>query len=69
MKSNIKYLGLGLLGGMLPLGLFIALSTTKPTAHIDTISNKTSDFVTQTSNVGFLPQSQTENFVDASEKV
>lgn len=67
MKNNLKFLGLGLLGGMLPLGLFMVLNTTQANKHIDAARNVSSDFNAKSTSFNVLPSTQSENFVDASE--
>jgi hypothetical protein len=37
MKNNIKFLGLGLLGGMLPLGAFLMLNSSPSMNLTDTV--------------------------------
>ena len=64
MKSNMKFLGLGLLAGMLPLSTFIVLSGNPLKGSIDTVvSGVKSKFVTSVvENTGM-----TGDFVQAAE--
>ena len=68
MNKNIKHIGYGLLGGMLPLAIFLLMNnTTDKISHIDT--NKLAEKNIPTLRTGFSSTSQLplENFVNASE--
>ncbi len=68
MNKNIKHIGYGLLGGMLPLAIFLLMNnTTDKISHIDT--NKLAEKSIPTLRTGFSSTSQLplENFVNASE--
>ena len=67
MKNNLKFLGLGLLGGMLPLVVFMSMNSTQTSSHVDTIAQNTTDVGAKNTSIDFLSQFQTENFVEASE--
>lgn len=66
MNKNFQFLGLGLLGGMIPLGLSMVLSTNNPSSLSDQVidGNKTENVqkVNYSSTTGSAP-----DFVDASE--
>ncbi|HIP32587.1 MAG TPA: Do family serine endopeptidase [Crocinitomicaceae bacterium] len=67
MKNNFKFLGLGLLGGMLPLAIFMTINSTQPSSHVDSVVQNETDFGVKNTSVDFLSQFQTDNFVEASE--
>ena len=67
MKNNIKLLSLGLIGGMLPLAVFVLMSSEQSSSHIDTITLQ--DINSNAKNVRFnsLNELQAVDFVFASE--
>jgi Do/DeqQ family serine protease len=66
MKNNIKLLGLGLLGGMLPLGAYLMLSGTPFTKLSDQVIDGAPNYYAQAAN--FDGNSAVgPNFIDASE--
>lgn len=65
MNSNLKLFGLGLLGGMLPLGVFMIMNTSNTVEHSDSSTYAQNTPVHRTSYSG-IP-AMTENFVEASE--
>ena len=72
MKNNLKFLSLGLLGGMLPLAVFVSMNSSQSSSHIDTIGTNSADIGAKNISFNSLPPSlsnlsQNENFVDASE--
>ncbi|MBL1280392.1 MAG: Do family serine endopeptidase [Fluviicola sp.] len=68
MKNNLKLLGLGLLGGMLPLAVYMMMNTSPTSSHTDTVAmNSPKDIGAKNASIDFLSQFQTENFVEASE--
>jgi len=65
MKTNFKFLGLGLLGGMLPLGLFLCLNNPYPSLS-DEVLDGNRYHQARFASMGSNPM-MTENFVDAAE--
>ena len=65
MKTNFKFLGLGLLGGMLPLGLFLCFNSPYKSLSDEVIDGNRMYNARFASNVA--NPMMTENFVDASE--
>jgi len=69
MRKNIKHIGFGLLGGMIPLAIFLFMNKTPDNiSHIDT--KKTLENSIPTTKTGFSSSLQlpVDNFVEASEK-
>ncbi len=67
MRTNMKLFGFGLLGGMLPLAIFMLFQQSPETRNIDTSSGGSGDYNAHSvalNTAGGLP---TENFVAASE--
>ena len=66
MNSNFKLLGLGIVGGMLPLGIYLAMNTSSGSLSDRVIDGNNPRFAKQVnyteSSAGIIP-----NFVDASE--
>ncbi len=68
MNKNIKHIGFGLLGGMLPLAIFLLLNhKTDKISHIDTGKNIEQTIPTSQTNFNLLSQLPSESFVAASE--
>ncbi len=65
MKTNFKFLGLGLLGGMLPLGLFLCFNSPSTSLSDEVLDGNRMNHA-QFASFGSNPM-MTENFVDASE--
>ena len=65
MKTNFKFLGLGLLGGMLPLGLFLCFNNPSKSLSDEVLDGNRYQQARFTS-LGANPM-MTENFVDAAE--
>ncbi|MDG1777331.1 MAG: trypsin-like peptidase domain-containing protein [Crocinitomicaceae bacterium] len=67
MKNNFKLLGIGLIGGMLPLIIFITLNQTNSTPQLDTVTNQqTETFGTKTALRPYTSATEID-FVSASE--
>lgn len=54
MKKNIKSIGLGILGGLLPLGVFFMLNSADYIEHIDGQSNSIEEWNTPSSNINYV---------------
>jgi len=67
MTNTLKLFAIGLLGGMLPLGVYLALPNLITTPHIDQSINSEGNVVSQGTSFDFLSQLPPENFVAASE--
>ena len=67
MTNTLKLFAIGLLGGMLPLGVYLALPNSITTPHIDQSINSEGNVVSQGTSFDFLSQLPPENFVAASE--
>ena len=65
MKNNIKLLGLGLLGGMLPLGAYLMLTTSPYQSLSDEVLDGNRLYNARA--VSFDGQNLAPNFIDASE--
>ena len=66
MKHNMKFLGLGLLGGMLPLGAFLMLNSSPSMNLSDSVIGGDRNSYAMRTSLGDLPNA-TGNFVEASE--
>ena len=67
MKNNFKLFGIGLIGGMLPLIIFITLNQTNSTPQLDTVTNQqTETFGTKTALRPYTSATEID-FVSASE--
>ncbi|MCH2230439.1 MAG: Do family serine endopeptidase [Crocinitomicaceae bacterium] len=67
MKNNLKLFGLGLLGGMLPLAVFLAINSVSNTPQTDTISGNTAEIVGQQTTLNYSNMVPNADFVNASE--
>ena len=67
MKHNIKFLGLGLLGGMLPLGAFLMLNGSPTMDLSDKVLDGNSNPYAHRASLGDIASGLTGDFVAASE--
>ncbi len=67
MKNNLKLFGLGLLGGMLPLAVFLAINSESNTPQTDIISGNTLETVGQQTTLNYSNMVPNADFVNASE--
>ncbi|MGB0915627.1 MAG: Do family serine endopeptidase [Crocinitomicaceae bacterium] len=67
MKNNFKLFGLGLLGGMLPLAVFLTLNQEPSTPQIDSVQGKPSESIGQKTALNFSNMVPSADFVNASE--
>lgn len=66
MKTNMKLFGFGLLGGMLPLAIFMLFQQSPETRNVDTTSGGM-DYNARSVSLNTAGGLPTENFVEASE--
>jgi len=66
MKKNMKFVGFGFLGGLLPLGLFLALGMHNPTVNVDN-EQKVKTVAVPSKTTNLLPSVIPNDFVEASE--
>lgn len=67
MTNTLKLFAIGLLGGMLPLGAYLALPESNQNSHLDQSLNSVNNIESQQTSFDFLTQTPPENFVAASE--
>jgi serine protease Do len=66
MKTKLRILGLGVLGGMIPLGMYVFFAQNNETSLSDQVIDGNSDYYARAASMYANPM-MTENFVDASE--
>ncbi len=66
MKTKLKILGLGVLGGMIPLGMYVFFANNNEASLSDQVINGNNDYYAKVAGMYANPM-MTENFVDASE--
>ncbi|MEY3425516.1 MAG: hypothetical protein RL679_874, partial [Bacteroidota bacterium] len=66
MKNNIKLFGLGLLGGMLPLGAYLMLNGTSYSSLSEEVIDGNRNFHARSVNLEGM-NAAGPNFIDASE--
>ncbi len=66
MKTKLRILGLGVLGGMIPLGMYVFFAQNNETSLSDQVIDGNSDYYARAASM-FANPMMTENFVDASE--
>ena len=66
MKTKLKFLGLGVLGGMIPLGMYVFFAQNNEASLSDQVINGNNDYYAKVAGMYANPM-MTENFVDASE--
>jgi serine protease Do len=66
MKTKLRILGLGVLGGMIPLGMYIFFAQNNESSLSDQVIDGNSDYYARAASMYANPM-MTENFVDASE--
>lgn len=67
MKANHKTFALGMLGGMLPLGLYLAFNSSHPTPLSDQVIDGNRNALAKQVNMPNFNPGLTDNFVQASE--
>jgi len=67
MTSTLKLFAIGLLGGMLPLGVYLAMPNSTANQHVDESINSSNNINSQETSFDLLSQVPPENFVAASE--
>lgn len=67
MKNNFKLFGIGLLGGMLPLAVFLTLNQEPQTPQLDTVQNQSTESFGKKTALSFNNMVPGIDFVNASE--
>lgn len=67
MKNNFKLFGIGLLGGMLPLAVFLTFNQEVKTPQLDTVNNQSTETIGMNTALSFGNMVPGIDFVNASE--
>ena len=63
MTSTLKIFAIGLLGGMLPLGVYFTIPNSTANQHVDKSINSSNNINSQETSFDLLSQVPPENFV------